>query len=171
MKAKEIKELISFIADSGLDQVKIETDEVKLEIRRSAANKVIQTKALERLSTDFLSPLSPTPTTAVDDRQDTVPAPFQQTHMQQDNAALVSPNYQTIKSPMIGTFYTSSTPDAAPFVKVGDTIKKGQVLCIIEAMKLFNEIESEYDGKIAKVIAENASPVEYDQPLFLIEPA
>jgi acetyl-CoA carboxylase biotin carboxyl carrier protein len=77
----------------------------------------------------------------------------------------------TIKSPMIGTFYRSSSPDKPPFVNVGDEVKKGQVLCIIEAMKLFNEIESEVSGRIVKVLADDASPVEYDQPLFLVEPA
>jgi acetyl-CoA carboxylase biotin carboxyl carrier protein len=76
-----------------------------------------------------------------------------------------------IKSPMIGTFYRSSSPDKPPFVNVGDEVKKGQVLCIIEAMKLFNEIESEVNGRIVKVLADDASPVEYDQPLFLVEPA
>jgi acetyl-CoA carboxylase biotin carboxyl carrier protein len=75
-----------------------------------------------------------------------------------------------IKSPMIGTFYRSSSPDKPAFVTVGDEVKKGQVLCIIEAMKLFNEIESEVSGRIVKVLAEDASPVEYDQPLFLVEP-
>jgi acetyl-CoA carboxylase biotin carboxyl carrier protein len=77
----------------------------------------------------------------------------------------------TVKSPMIGTFYRSSSPDKPPFVNVGDDIKQGQVVCIIEAMKLFNEIESELNGKIVKVLVDDASPVEYDQPLFLVEPA
>ena len=81
-----------------------------------------------------------------------------------------SSNTIEIKAPIIGTFYRSPSPDKDAFVKVGDTISKGQVLCIIEAMKLFNEIESDYDGKIVKIVAENAQPVEYDQPLFLIEP-
>ena len=80
-------------------------------------------------------------------------------------------NLQTIKSPMIGTFYRSQSPDKPPFVGVGDTIEPGKVVCIIEAMKLFNEIESEIKGKIVKVLADDASPVEYDQPLFLVEPA
>jgi acetyl-CoA carboxylase biotin carboxyl carrier protein len=80
-------------------------------------------------------------------------------------------NYDEVKSPMIGTFYRSSTPDKPPFVSVGDDVKKGDVLCIIEAMKLFNEIESEVSGKIVKVLIDDSSPTEYDQPLFLIEPA
>jgi len=86
-------------------------------------------------------------------------------------AAADTSNYITIKSPMIGTFYRSSSPDKAAFAEVGDEIKSGQVICIIEAMKLFNEIESEVSGRIVKVLVENASPVEYDQPLFLVEPA
>ncbi len=80
-------------------------------------------------------------------------------------------NYIEIKSPMIGTFYNTPSPDAEQFVKVGDTVKVGQTVCIVEAMKLFNEIESEYSGKIVKVLVENASPVEFDQPLFLIDPS
>jgi acetyl-CoA carboxylase biotin carboxyl carrier protein len=79
-------------------------------------------------------------------------------------------NYDDVKSPMIGTFYRSASPDKPPFVGVGDEVKKGDVICVIEAMKLFNEIESEVDGKIVKVLVDDASPVEYDQPLFLIEP-
>jgi acetyl-CoA carboxylase biotin carboxyl carrier protein len=81
-----------------------------------------------------------------------------------------SSNLVTVKSPMIGTFYRSSNPETPPFVNVGDSIKKGKTICIIEAMKLFNEIESEISGKIVKVLVENASPVEYDQPLFLVQP-
>jgi acetyl-CoA carboxylase biotin carboxyl carrier protein len=80
-------------------------------------------------------------------------------------------NYDEVKSPMIGTFYRSASPDKPPFVTVGDDVKKGDVLCIIEAMKLFNEIESEVSGKIIKVLIDDSSPAEYDQPLFLIEPA
>ena len=85
-------------------------------------------------------------------------------------AAPAADNLKEMKAPIIGTFYRSPSPDKGPFVQVGDTVQKGQVLCIIEAMKLFNEIESDYTGKIVKVLAENAQPVEYDQPLFLIEP-
>lgn len=80
-------------------------------------------------------------------------------------------NYLTVKSPMVGTFYRSSSPDKPPFAKVGDSIEAGQTVCIIEAMKLFNEIESDVKGKIVKVLVEDASPVEYDQPLFLVDPA
>jgi acetyl-CoA carboxylase biotin carboxyl carrier protein len=81
-----------------------------------------------------------------------------------------SDNYLTIKSPMIGTFYRSASPDKPSFVNVGDEIKAGQVLCVVEAMKLFNEIEAEISGRIVKVLVDNASPIEYDQPLFLVEP-
>ena len=90
---------------------------------------------------------------------------------QQEAAAAPTDNFITIKSPMIGTFYRNSSPDKPPFINVGDEIDNGKVVCIIEAMKLFNEIESEVKGKVVKVLVEDASPVEYDQPLFLVEPA
>jgi len=86
-------------------------------------------------------------------------------------AAADDSNYVPVKSPMIGTFYRASNPDTPPFVQVGDKVEKGQIVCIVEAMKLFNEIESEVSGTIVKVLADNATPVEYDQPLFLVDPA
>jgi acetyl-CoA carboxylase biotin carboxyl carrier protein len=89
---------------------------------------------------------------------------------QSAKAESISGNYITIKSPMIGTYYKSPSPDKPQFVQIGDEIKPGQVLCIVEAMKLFNEIESEISGRIVKILVENSSPVEYDQPLFLVEP-
>ena len=163
MKAKEIKELINFIANSGLDEVNIETDEIKLHVKKQSE---VAAKMIEQNQQPVF--------------QQPVNVPQQiSTHSVTENIAPVkeeaskaeSNNYITIKSPMIGTFYRSSSPDTDPFASVGDNVSVGSVVCIIEAMKLFNEIESEVSGKIVKVLVENASPVEYDQPLFLVDPS
>ncbi|EPR66686.1 Biotin carboxyl carrier protein of acetyl-CoA carboxylase [Cyclobacterium qasimii M12-11B] len=148
MKAKEIQELIDFISNSGLAEVKIETDEFKLSIKKNSDTPVV--KHSENLIPQFAQAAP-------------APAPV-------ETAAAPATNYLEVKSPMIGTFYRSPNPDAEFFVNVGDTIQKGQPVCIIEAMKLFNEVESEVSGKIVKILVDDASPVEYDQPLFLVEP-
>ncbi|WP_186754654.1 acetyl-CoA carboxylase biotin carboxyl carrier protein [Echinicola salinicaeni] len=155
MKAKEIQELIDFISNSGLAEVKIETDEFKLSIKKNAPE-AQPVKVVEQAAA---APATPAPAPAATPAAESAPAPA-------DNA-----NYVEIKSPMIGTFYTTPNPDSDPFVSVGDSVKQGQAVCIIEAMKLFNEIESEVSGKIVKILVDNASPVEYDQPLFLVDPA
>lgn len=159
METKDIQKLIDFISQSGLDEVNIETSELKLAIKRysNAAPVAVQAQPTY---------VAPAPVAA--------PAPVQQV------AAPVAPiaaapvaeasNLITIKSPMIGTFYRSAGPDKPNFVDAGDDVTTGKVVCIIEAMKLFNEIESEISGKIVKVLVENATPVEFDQPLFLVEP-
>ncbi len=160
MKAKELQELIDFIAKSGLNKVDIETEEFKISVKRDPDSPKVHYLAEPN------RPAAPTP----------APAPVASAS---PPAAAATPsaemtaqsNYITIKAPMIGTFYRSSGPDSDVFVNVGDTIAKGDVICIIEAMKLFNEIEAEYSGKVVKVLVENASPVEYDQPLFLIDPS
>ncbi|WP_215226209.1 acetyl-CoA carboxylase biotin carboxyl carrier protein [Echinicola shivajiensis] len=157
MKAKEIQELIDFISNSGLAEVKIETDEFKLSIKKNASETQV-VKAAEQAAPVAAAPA---PVAAPAPAAESTPAPAPA-----DNA-----NYVEIKSPMIGTFYTTPNPDSDPFVSVGDSVKQGQAVCIIEAMKLFNEIESEVSGKIVKILVDNASPVEYDQPLFLVDPA
>ncbi|GGZ36960.1 acetyl-CoA carboxylase, biotin carboxyl carrier protein [Echinicola pacifica] len=154
MKAKEIQELIDFISNSGLAEVKIETDEFKLSIKKNAEVQAVRT--VEAAPAPAQAPAA-APAAAA-------PAP-------QKAEADDTSNYVEIKSPMIGTFYTTPNPDADHFVSVGESIKPGQTVCIIEAMKLFNEIESEVSGKIVKILVENATPVEYDQPLFLVDPA
>ena len=161
MKAKEIKELISFISESGLEEVNIETDEIKLHIKRVG----------ERMKATMPeTPAAPLPTAAP------IPAPSQKAATEQPASsptvaeASSDTQYLTIKSPMIGTFYSSPNPESPSFKEIGSMVKEGEVVCIIEAMKLFNEIESEISGKIVKVLVENATPVEYDQPLFLVEP-
>ncbi|RDC63005.1 acetyl-CoA carboxylase biotin carboxyl carrier protein [Adhaeribacter pallidiroseus] len=162
MKAKELQELIDFIAKSGLNKVDIETEEFKISVKREPDSpKVHYVPEPPRAA----SPIAPVPATTPP-----VPAPVTAAPTPASTTGSDS-NYITLKSPMIGTFYRSSSPDSAFFVNVGDEISKGDVICIIEAMKLFNEIEAEYSGKIVKVLVENASPVEYDQPLFLIDPS
>lgn len=156
MKAKEIRDLIDFISGSGLDEVNIETEEFKISVKRASQQVTVSAPAPVAAA----PAQAPTPAAAQAPAAE-APAP----------AASNDANLITIKSPMIGTFYRSSNPDTPPFASVGDSISKGDTVCIIEAMKLFNEIESEVSGKIVKVLVENAQPVEYDQPLFLVDPS
>lgn len=164
MDLKEIQELIRFLSKSNVAELRIERDNFKITLRTrdfyqeskhvTTAAPVLQTAA------PVIQPVAaPSPAT-----------PAAATPKPESSVKAEAGNLITIKSPMIGTFYRSAGPDKEPFVKVGDEIKQGSVLCVIEAMKLFNEIESEYSGKIVKILVENAKPVEYDQPLFLIEP-
>ncbi len=157
MKPKEIRDLIDFISSSGLDEVNIETPEFKISVRKNSAPTVAPVMEVPIVANAAVAqaPAFDQQAIAV---QSTAPAPN-------------TSNLIEIKSPMIGTFYLSSGPATDPFVQEGDRVKAGQTVCIIEAMKLFNEIESEYSGSIVKVLVENASPVEYDQPLFLVDPS
>ncbi len=149
MDAKEIQELINFIANSGLDEVNIATGEFKIKVKRHSATQLVS-------AAPVLGPAAQVTEMARTQKSVAV-------------AKAEAKNYTPIKSPMIGTFYRSTSPDKPMLVNVGDEIKKGQVVCIIEAMKLFNEIESEVAGRVVKVLVDNASPVEYDQELFLVE--
>jgi acetyl-CoA carboxylase biotin carboxyl carrier protein len=160
METKDIQKLIDFIAQSGLDEVNIETSELKLAIKRYS--NVAPVAVQQAPAPVIQAPVSaPTPAAAAPVAQPATPAA---------QPAADTSKFITIKSPMIGTFYRSAGPDKASFVEVGDEISAGKVVCIIEAMKLFNEIESEVSGKIVKILVDNASPVEFDQPLFLVEP-
>jgi acetyl-CoA carboxylase biotin carboxyl carrier protein len=154
MKAKEIQDLIDFISNSGLAEVKIETDEFKLSIKKYSESPAVKFEATPIAAPVAVAAPAPAPSN---------PAP---SIAKEETSKLVE-----IKSPMIGTFYRTANPESDPFVGVGDSVSAGQTVCIIEAMKLFNEIESEVSGKIVKVLVENATPVEYDQPLFLVDPA
>lgn len=156
METKDIQKLIDFIAQSNLDEVNIETSELKLAIKRYSGVAPVA----------YQAPVAVAPAPAP------VSAPAPQVASVQEKPAQVEAksNLITVKSPMIGTFYRSAGPDKPSFVEVGDDISVGKVLCIVEAMKLFNEIESEVSGKIVKILVENATPVEFDQPLFLVEP-
>jgi len=148
MKTLEIQKLIEFIAKLGLQEVNIETEDIKLHIKKSMMHPG------ETAPPSSSAPLVP----------QTLPK-------SEEDVSEPNTNYLMIKSPMIGTFYRSANPDTPPFVKEGDTIHAGTKLCIIEAMKLYNEIESEHSGRIIKILVDNVSPVEYDQPLFLIDPS
>jgi len=156
MDIKQIQDLIRFVAKSGVNEVSIEQQDFKITIKTNQAPTYVNASI----------PAQPVyeqaPVAAA-------PAPIPAAEPAAAPVADTS-KYITIKSPMIGTFYRSASPEKPLFVNVGDEIKEGQVLCIIEAMKLFNEIESEISGRIVKILVENASPVEYDQPLFLVEP-
>lgn len=163
MDLKEIQELIKLLNKSNISEIRIERDNFKIMLRTHDSNNPVQYTKQDSQANPSVStsnqPLAPTQT-----------QPAVSKDISKSPEALDESKYITIKSPMIGTFYRSSTPDKPSFVNVGDEIKPGDVLCIIEAMKLFNEIESEYSGRIVKILMENAKPVEYDQPLFLIEP-
>ena len=152
MKTSEIRDLIDFISKSGLNEVNIQTNELKLSVKREPDQKVFK-------STPVMAPMAAAAAPAAS-------APVAK-------AAAAEPagkKTSDIKSPMIGTFYRSGNPDTPSFVSVGDKVTKGQTVCIIEAMKLFNEIESEVSGTIVRVMVENSTPVEYDQVLFVVEP-
>jgi len=160
MKTSEIRDLIDFIAKSGLNEVDIETKELKLHVKREPDQKVFK-------STPVVAPVAHTPAVA---QAPAVATTAAQPKVEKAVEAPASGKKTVeIKSPMIGTFYRSSNPETPPFVSVGDKVSKGQTVCIIEAMKLFNEIESEVSGTVVKAMVENSSPVEYDQVLFVIE--
>lgn len=155
MTIKQIEELIKFVSKSGVNEVSLETKEIKITIKTGA--KAEPTVAVSHQPIAYASaPATPAPIAA--------PAAVEKPK------PVELPTSLTVKSPMIGTFYRSSSPDKPALVSIGDEVKVGQVLCIIEAMKLFNEIESDVAGRVVKVLADNATPVEYDQPLFLVEP-
>jgi len=165
MKLTEIQDLIKFVSKSGVNEVELETKEIKIVIKagkQAASAPVLIQSAPAAVAAPQVIAASPV-----------AQAPVAQAATPATPAAAANDDskYVTIKSPMIGTFYRSSGPDKAPFVNVGDEINTGKTVCIIEAMKLFNEIESEVKGKIVKVLVNDATPVEYDQPLFLVDPA
>ena len=162
MKVKELIELMSFISSSELNEVKIETDEVKISVRK---NRDVETRFVEHYSLPSATPVA----TAISAQN--VPAAVPSAPVAPVASASEDSKYITIKSPMIGTFYKSASPESPSFAEVGAKISVGNTVCIIEAMKLFNEIESEVSGTIVKILVENASPVEYDQPLFLVDPS
>lgn len=166
MELKEIKELIRFVSKAGVREVELEKDDFKIVIKTGETSegepKTVYTQMM---------PPNMAPHQIVPGQPQPAPASTGESQGKPQAEDEGKTNYVEIKAPMIGTFYRASGPDKDVFVKVGDTVDQGQVVCIIEAMKLFNEIESEVSGKIVKVLAEDASPVEYDQPLFLVDPS
>ena len=162
MNFKQIQQLIKFVARTGVSEVNIENSNIKINIKgntKGENSQVVQQPVISQIQPvqaveSVQSPPNPSPTT-------------------NDNSVVTAndeSNLITIKSPIIGTFYRKPSPDKDNFVEVGDQISEGQTLCVIEAMKLFNEIESDVSGKIVKILVDDSSPVEFDQPLFLIEP-
>lgn len=164
MEYKQIQELIKAINKSNISELSIEDGEFKITIKQAQSVSETQFVAVQAPMHMPMHAPQQQHTMHAAPQQESIPAA-------QPATEVANSNLITVKSPMIGTFYRSSSPDKPPFVNVGDEIKQGHVLCIIEAMKLFNEIESEVSGKIVKVLIDDASPVEYDQPLFLVEPA
>ena len=165
MDIKEIQNLIKFVAKSGVNEVAIEQGEFKITIKAEQAGEQIVVQS---------APVVAQPQVVAPPAQAAAAtAPAAETAAPAAEAATeaVADNLVEIKSPMIGTFYRKSDPEKPPFVNVGDSIKPGDVLCIVEAMKLFNEIESEISGTVVKILVDDTSPIEYDQPLFLVEPA
>jgi len=162
MDFKQIQELIKIINKSNIGEITIEDNDFKITIKQKEEK--AETIVTAPVASSVASPIyTPVPVASVTSTPVAVPPSPVVSESAKDNLI-------TIKSPMIGTFYRKSSPDKAAFVEVGDEVSPGKVVCIIEAMKLFNEVESEVSGKIAKVLVDNASPVEYDQPLFLVEP-
>ena len=159
MDIKEIQNLIRFVAKSGASEVKLETEDIKITIKTTSestgqaeATIVQQIPVHTTMAPVAAAPAAPAPASPVKEEEDLS-------------------NYITVKSPIIGTFYRRPSPDKPNFVEIGSSIGEGDVLCVIEAMKLFNDIESEVSGKIVKILVDNASPVEFDQPLFLVDPS
>lgn len=161
MKLTEIQDLIKFVSKSGVNEVELETKEIKIVIKtgKQAAPVMYQAAPAQITTAPAQVVAAPVTTATAETTTPVTTAP--------SNDA----KYVTVKSPMIGTFYRSAGPDKPAFVNVGDDIEVGKPVCIIEAMKLFNEIESEVKGKIVKVLVNDATPVEYDQPLFLVDPS
>ena len=159
MDLKEIQNLIKFVAKSGASEVKLEMEDVKITIKTGSEDK--ETTIIQQMP--GVAPVAqPAPVATVATIETAAPVAADT----DDNSKFI-----TVKSPIIGTFYRKPSPDKPNFSEVGDVINEGDVLCVIEAMKLFNEIESEVSGKIVKILVDDSSPVEFDQPLFLVDPS
>ena len=164
MDIKEIQSLIKFVAKSGASEVKLEMEDVKITIRTGSTSSTPETTIVQQIPMAQAPAVPAAPPVAA--APEAPAAPTAESAPASDDS-----KYITIKSPIIGTFYRKPSPDKPPFVEVGSTISEGDVLCVIEAMKLFNDIESEVSGKVVKVLVDDSSPVEFDQPLFLVDPS
>ena len=156
MNIKEIQQLIKFVAKSGVSEVKIESKDLKLSVKTGKTPSIVQSEP----QVVYSAPVHNEPVVELKNLENN------EVVSSEEDEGLI-----TIKSPIIGTFYRKPSPDKPNFVEVGDSIIEGSVLCVVEAMKLFNEIESECSGKIVKILVDDASPVEFDQPLFLVDPS
>jgi acetyl-CoA carboxylase biotin carboxyl carrier protein len=159
MDLKEIQNLIKFVANSGVAEVKLEMDDVKITIKTTVEGNNTEATYIQQI------PAAAAPVAIPQQVAPVIATPVAETKTEEKS------NLITIKSPIIGTFYRKPSPDKPMFTEVGATVSKGDVLCVIEAMKLFNEIESEVSGKIVKILVDDMSPVEFDQPLFLVDPS
>ncbi len=164
MKPKEIKALLEAMEATGATEVTLETPDFKITLKR-------EKEAILPPPAPAAPPPAAPALPAANPEAPAAPAPEPAPKAEEAAPADDCPNCVEIKAPIVGTFYRRPAPDAEPYVKEGDRVEKGQVLCIIEAMKLFNEIESEVSGVVRKILVEDGEPVEYGQPLFLIEPA
>ena len=164
MNFKQIQQLIKFVARTGVSEVNIENSNIKINIKGNT-NDSDQPQIGQQPVVSQIQPVQAAPVV-----QPPVTQEPQQVESVKASESNDDSNYHTIKSPIIGTFYRKPSPDKDNFVEIGDQISEGQTLCVIEAMKLFNEIESDISGKIVKVLVDDATPVEFDQPLFLVEP-
>ena len=158
MNIKEIQQLIKFVAKSGVSEVKIESKDLKLSVKTGASGNMVTNSEPVMINTQPVVQNLPLEST-------TESVSSQSVDIAEEDHLI------TIKSPIIGTFYRKPSPDKPNFIEIGDLISEGSVLCVVEAMKLFNEIESEYSGKIVKILVDDSSPVEFDQPLFVIDPS
>ena len=157
MNIKDIQQLIKFVAKSGVSEVKIESKDLKIGIKKDSSSKSVIYKDVPQIIDQTIVP---------DNREPETAQATENPQTEENETSLI-----TIASPIIGTFYRKPSPDKPNFVEIGDVISEGDVLCVIEAMKLFNEIETEFSGKIVKILVDDSSPVEFDQPLFLIDPS
>ncbi len=176
MNFKEVQELIKLINKSNLTEFKMEKADFKISIRTKKYGRLLKNQGTNT-HTQSIVPVATTHQVPMQQMQAAPPVaapPAPESTSSNGNGKDAAPaeanNFVEVKSPIVGTFYRSSSPDKDPFIVPGDTIQKGSVVCIVEAMKLFNEIESEVSGKVVKILVDDASPVEYDQPLFLVDP-
>lgn len=169
MDLNQIQSLIKFVSKSGVNEVELETKDFKINIKTKSSESTGAVTTMQMPGYPMMQPMAPQQMAAAPAPAATAPAAASAPAAEEPKAE--DSKHITFKSPMIGTFYRSSTPDKPPFVNVGDRIEQGNPICIIEAMKLFNEIEAEFSGTIVKVLVDDATPVEYDTPLFLIDPS
>ena len=163
MDLKEIQNLIKFVSKSGVSEVSMEQGEFKITIKTDFPSGQVVMQQPVNVAVPAMAPVAAPVVTAPTPQQGSTETPASS---EEDNS-----NFITVKSPMIGTFYRRPSPDKDVFVNVGDNIALGDVICVVEAMKLFNEIESEVSGKIVKILVDDTTPIEYDQPLFLVDPS